>query len=56
MDPPERNFYNSEIDDSKKLLPAKREKLYALITNIALSYSFGITAMMREGYGQNLYW
>jgi ribonuclease HII len=38
----ERNFYNSEIDDSKKLLPAKREKLYALITNIALSYSFGI--------------
>lgn len=38
----ERNFYNSEIDDSKKLSPAKREKLYALITNIALSYSFGI--------------
>lgn len=38
----ERNFYDSEIDDSKKLLPAKREKLYALITNIALSYSFGI--------------
>ncbi len=38
----ERNFYNSEIDDSKKLSPAKREKLYVLITNIALSYSFGI--------------
>ena len=38
----ERNFYDSEIDDSKKLSPAKREKLYALITNIALSYSFGI--------------
>lgn len=38
----ERNFYNSEIDDSKKLSPAKRERLYALITNIALSYSFGV--------------
>lgn len=37
-----RDFYNLEIDDSKKLSPAKRERLYALITNVALSYAFGI--------------
>lgn len=38
----ERDFYNSEINDSKKLSPIKRERLYKTITNAALSYSFGI--------------
>jgi ribonuclease HII len=37
-----KNFYNPEIDDSKKLTPVKREKLYRIITDSALSYSFGI--------------
>lgn len=37
-----KNFYNEEIDDSKKLSPAKRETLYQLITKEALSFSFGI--------------
>jgi ribonuclease HII len=37
-----RNFYNPEINDSKKLSPAKREKLYKIITNVAQSYAFGI--------------
>ncbi len=37
-----KNFHNEEIDDSKKLSPAKRETLYQLITKEALSFSFGI--------------
>ncbi|GAG69540.1 unnamed protein product, partial [marine sediment metagenome] len=37
-----KNFYNPEIDDSKKLSPAKREKLYRIITQAAVSFSFGI--------------
>ena len=37
-----KNFYNPEINDSKKLSPVKREKLYKIITDVALSYSFGI--------------
>ena len=37
-----KNFYNSEIDDSKKLSPIKREKLYEIIKKVALSYSFGV--------------
>ena len=37
-----KNFYNPDIDDSKKLSPKKREELYDIITGVALSYSFGI--------------
>lgn len=37
-----KNFYHPEIDDSKKLSVVKREKLYKIITKVALSYSFGI--------------
>lgn len=37
-----KNFYNPEINDSKQLSPKKREKLYRIITDVALSYSFGI--------------
>ncbi|MEO0184245.1 MAG: ribonuclease HII [candidate division WOR-3 bacterium] len=36
-----RDFYHAEIDDSKKLSPAKREKLYKVITDSAVSYAFG---------------
>lgn len=39
-----KNFYNPEINDSKKLSALKREKIYKLITDVALSYSFGIVA------------
>jgi ribonuclease HII len=37
-----RNFLHPEIDDSKKLSPATREKLYHIITRAAISFSFGI--------------
>jgi ribonuclease HII len=37
-----RNFLHPEIDDSKKLSPATREKLYHIITHAAISFSFGI--------------
>jgi ribonuclease HII len=37
-----RNFLHPEIDDSKKLSPAKREDLYKTITCVAVAYSFGI--------------
>ncbi len=37
-----KDFYNAEIDDSKKLSATKREKLFRIITKAALSYSFGI--------------
>ncbi len=37
-----RNFYHPKIDDSKKLSAVKREHLFTVITNVALSYSFGV--------------
>ncbi len=37
-----QNFFNPEIDDSKNLSVATRERLYAIITRVALSFSFGI--------------
>jgi ribonuclease HII len=37
-----KNFYNPEINDSKKLSPIKRETLFKIIIQVALSYSFGI--------------
>ena len=37
-----RNFTHPEIDDSKKLSPAKRERLYEIITGRATAYAFGI--------------
>ena len=37
-----RNFIHPEIDDSKKLAPAKRERLYDTITTCATAYAFGI--------------
>ncbi len=39
-----RYFYHQEIDDSKKLTPAKREELFAVIKKNAVSYAFGIVA------------
>jgi len=36
-----RYFIHAEIDDSKKLSPAKRERLYDIITSRAIAYSFG---------------
>lgn len=39
-----KNFYHSEIDDSKKISPKKREELFEIIQNSAISYSFGIVA------------
>lgn len=36
-----RNFIHPEIDDSKKLSPAKRERLYDIITSCAIAYAFG---------------
>jgi ribonuclease HII len=38
----QKNFFNPQIDDSKKLSVKKREKLFEIITRSALSYSFGI--------------
>lgn len=37
-----KDFYNSEINDSKKLSPLKREYLYQIITKEAVSFCFGI--------------
>jgi len=37
-----RNFYHPQIDDSKKLTPHSRARLYNIITQSALSYCFGI--------------
>jgi len=37
-----QNFYNTEIDDSKRLSALKREKAYRIITDVAVCYSFGI--------------
>ncbi len=37
-----KNFHNTEIDDSKKLSLAKREKLYRVIKDAALCYAHGI--------------
>jgi len=39
-----KDFYHPEIDDSKKLSAAKRERLFKIITQVALSFSFGIVA------------
>lgn len=39
-----KNFYHPEIDDSKKLSATKRETLYKLIQDSAVSYAFGIVA------------
>lgn len=35
-------FFHPEIDDSKKLTPQKREKLFYLIQRSAVSFAFGI--------------
>ena len=37
-----RNFFHPEIDDSKKLTPRKRERLYEIITKSAITYTFGV--------------
>jgi len=37
-----RNFFHPEIDDSKKLSPPKRERLYRIIKRSAIAYAFGI--------------
>jgi len=37
-----RDYFHPEINDSKKLSPAKREELCMIITEAAISYSFGI--------------
>lgn len=37
-----KDFLHPEIDDSKRLSPAKREGLYETITRYAIAYSFGI--------------
>jgi ribonuclease HII len=37
-----RNYLHPEINDSKKLSPAKRDKLYTIIIEAAVAYSFGI--------------
>lgn len=37
-----KNFYHPEIDDSKKLSSSKREELFNIIKNCAISFSFGI--------------
>lgn len=37
-----RDFSHPEIDDSKKLTAAKRERLYHVISRVAVSFSFGI--------------
>ncbi len=36
-----KKFHNTEIDDSKRLSALKREKLYRIITDRAVCYSFG---------------
>lgn len=37
-----RNFFHPEINDSKKLSPAKRERLYGIIINSAVDHAFGV--------------
>ena len=37
-----KDFLHPEIDDSKRLSPAKREGLYETITCYAISYAFGV--------------
>jgi ribonuclease HII len=37
-----KNYSHSEIDDSKKLSPRSRERLYRVIVKEAISFSFGI--------------
>jgi len=37
-----KNFYHPEIDDSKKLSSLKREELFEIIKDCAISFSFGI--------------
>jgi ribonuclease HII len=37
-----RNYRNPQIDDSKKLTAAQREKLFKIIIRSAVSYAFGI--------------
>lgn len=39
-----KSFYHPEIDDSKKLSATKKEKLFKVIQNSAVSYAFGIVA------------
>ncbi len=40
-----KNFYHPEIDDSKKLSLQKREELFKIIQNSAISFSFGIVSV-----------
>lgn len=40
-----KDFYHPEIDDSKKLTPRKREELFEVIKESAISYSFGIVSV-----------
>lgn len=37
-----KNFHHKEIDDSKKLSQKQREKLFDIITQSAISYSFSV--------------
>lgn len=37
-----QNFYNEEINDSKKLTHTQREKLFEIIISNAISYSFSV--------------
>ncbi len=37
-----RHFIHQEIDDSKKLSPVRRERLYTEITRSAIAFAFGI--------------
>jgi ribonuclease HII len=37
-----KDFVHPEIDDSKKLSPKKRNRLYDVITGSAIAYSFGV--------------
>lgn len=37
-----KDFVHPEIDDSKKLSPKKRNRLYDIITGSAIAYSFGV--------------
>lgn len=37
-----RQYRHPGIDDSKRLSPARREEIYAVITGAAIAYSFGI--------------
>ncbi len=37
-----RDFVHPEIDDSKKLSPKKRDRLFEVICSAAISYAFGV--------------